>query len=77
MGDKLKIKLPGMSIDADLSDASFILGEPIGQSSNIRELNVNIAEGTKQYDVMGYTTDLNTMRLIFQNKNQTKAELTL
>ena len=68
MGDKLKIKLPGISIDADLSDASFILGEPIGQRSNIRELNVNIAEETKQYDVMGYTTDLNTMRLIFQNK---------
>lgn len=68
MGEKLKIKLHGMSIEADLSDASFILGEPIGQNANVGGLNINVDEGTKQYDVMGYTTDINTMRLIFQNK---------
>lgn len=68
MGEKMKIKLGGISIEADLSDASFIMGEPIGQRANIGGLNVNVDEGTKQYDVMGYTTDINTMRLIFQNK---------
>ena len=68
MGEKLKIKLQGISIEADLSDASFFLDEPIGQNTIVGGLNINIAEGTKQYDVMGYTTDLNTMRLIFQNK---------
>ena len=68
MGEKLKIKWNGISIDADLSDATFILGEPIGQSINAGELNVNIDEKTKKYDVMGYTTDIGTMRLIFQNK---------
>ena len=68
MGEKLKIKLQGISIEADLSDASFFLDEPIGQNTIVGGLNINIAEGTKQYDVMGYTTDRNTMRLIFQNK---------
>ena len=76
MGEKLKIKLQGISIEADLSDASFILGEPIGQNANAGGLNINISEGTKQYDVMGYTTDLNTMRLIFQNKTFRSSSLT-
>ena len=76
MGEKLKIKLQGLSIEADLSDASFILGEPIGQNANAGGLNINISEGTKQYDVMGYTTDLNTMRLIFQNKTFRSSNLT-
>ena len=66
MGEKFKIKLSGISIAPDLSDASFIIGEPIG--ANIGGLNVNVDEGTKQYEVMGYTTDIGTMRLIFQNK---------
>lgn len=64
----MKIKWQELSIEADLSDASFILSEPIGLNSYAGGLNVNVAEGVKQYDVMGYTTDLNTMRLIFQNK---------
>lgn len=68
MGEKLKIKLKGISIEADLSDAWFVLGESAGKNSNAGGLNINIADETKQYDVMGYTTDLNTMRLIFQNK---------
>lgn len=76
MGEKLKIKLQGISIEADLSDASFILGEPIGQNANAGGLNINISEGTKQYDVMGYTTDLNTMHLIFQNKTFRSSSLT-
>lgn len=68
MGEKLKIRLKGASIEADLSNALFIMGEPIGQNSNVEGLNINVDEKTKQYDVMGYTTDLSTMRLIFQNK---------
>lgn len=75
MGEKLIIKLQGISIEADLSDASFIMGEPISQDSHARGLNVNVAEGTKQYGVMGYTTDLNTMRLIFQNKTLRSSSL--
>lgn len=68
MGEKLKFKWKGLSIEADLSDASFIMGEPIGQGLNVGGLNINVDDKTKEYDVMGYTTDLNTMRLIFQNK---------
>ncbi len=68
MGEKLKIKIGGLSIEADLADASFVMGEPIGHDVNAGELNINIGEETKQHDVMGYTTDLSSMRLIFQNK---------
>lgn len=31
MGEKLKIKLKGISIEADLSDAWFVLGESAGK----------------------------------------------
>lgn len=68
MSDKLRIKLDGLSLKADLADASFIMGEPLGQGADIRGLNVNIDEGTKQYDAMAYTTDIGTMSLIFQNE---------
>lgn len=68
MGQKLKINVGGLSFEADLADASFIMAEPLGKNSEIKGLNVNIEEGTKQYDVMGYTTDIGTMQLIFQNK---------
>lgn len=76
MGEKVKIKLKGITIEADLSEASFVLGEPIGKNINAGGLNINIADETKQYDVMGYTTDLNTMRLIFQNKTIRSSSLT-
>lgn len=68
MGEKLKIKLGRISIEADLSDASCIMGEPIEQGVNIRGLNINVSEETKQYSVMAYTTDVSTMLQIFQNK---------
>ena len=68
MGQKLKINVGELSFEADLSDASFIMAEPLGKNSEIKGLNVDIEEGTKQYDVMGYTTDIGTMQLIFQNK---------
>ena len=49
----MKIKLKGITIEADLSEASFVLGEPIGKNINAGGLNINIADETKQYDVMG------------------------
>lgn len=75
MGQKLKIKVGGLSLEADLSDASFVMGEPLGKNAEIKGLNVNISEATKQYDVMGYTTDIGTMQLIFQNKTLPSSSL--
>ncbi|SCG87345.1 Uncharacterised protein [uncultured Clostridium sp.] len=68
MGKKLKIGSGGLSLEADLADAFFIMSEPLGKESEIGKLNVNIEESTKLYDVMGYTTDIGTLALIFQNK---------
>lgn len=68
MGEKLIIKSQSVSIEADLSDALVILSEPIDQNTITKGLNIKISEESKQYDVMGYTTDLDTMRLIFQNR---------
>lgn len=49
MGEKLKIKVGRISIEADLSDASCIMGEPIEPGGSIKGLNINISEETKQY----------------------------
>ena len=68
MGKKLKIGSGGLSLEADLADAFFIMSEPLGKESEIGKLNVDIEESTKLYDVMGYTTDIGTLALIFQNK---------
>lgn len=68
MDDKLKIKCNGLSIDMDLSDASLVMGEPVTSQNDIRKLRINVAKETTQHNVMGYTTDIATMRLIFQNK---------
>lgn len=51
MGKKLKIGSGGLSLEADLADAFFIMSEPLGKESEIGKLNVNIEESTKLYDV--------------------------
>lgn len=67
MGKVLKIRAGGITIDADLSEATFILAEPMADGKNIRELNVNISESVKEHPCFSYTTDLKTANLIFQN----------
>lgn len=64
MAKKLKINA---SIEADLDSMYFILGEPIQKNQDSKELNIMVSEESKRHTIMSYTTELETLKLIFQN----------
>lgn len=68
MRKKLKQDSNTFSITADSQGASIIIGEPLRKGEDIKSLKIKVNESVKNYDVLGYTTDINTMRLIFENK---------
>ncbi len=67
MGKKLKINVRGLVVDADLSDAKFIMADPLASGQNENGLNINISEEVKSYPCFAYTTDIETAKLIFHN----------
>ena len=67
MGQRLKINVGGVTIDADLSDAKFIMADALSPGQNMNGLNINISDEVKQHPCFSYTTDLKTANLIFEN----------
>lgn len=50
-----------------MDDASIIFGEPIAKDVDPNKLNINISEAAKSHSSMTYTTDIGTLKLIFEN----------
>lgn len=67
LGQKLIMNFDGLQGIADLEGASVIMAEPFQKGTDPRKLNINISDSTKQHTTMTYTTDLDTLKLIFQN----------
>ena len=67
MGKKIVIKYGDKVFYSDLENASIIMGEPISKGADLNKLNVNISEGAKSHSSMTYTTDISTLKLIFEN----------
>lgn len=76
MMSKLNFKIAGITFEADLDDASFILAEPFGEGVDLNGVNINISNESKEHPVMGYTTDIETMGLIFKFKTFRSSSLT-
>lgn len=68
MERKIVINFGGIAFEADLADASFVMSEPLGEGVETLGPNIFIDESSKRHQVFGYTTDISTMRLIFQNR---------
>ena len=66
MEQKLTLVGDGIKIVADMEGASFILGEPFEKGANPHKLNLKISDDSKSHPAMGYTTDLETLELIFK-----------
>ena len=73
---KLSFKTAGLTLEADLDEASFILAEPFGEGVDLNGVNINISNESKEHPVMGYTTDIETMGLIFKYKTFRSSSLT-
>lgn len=75
MSPVLKIRANGLTISTDLSDGSIILAEPFEKGADPEQLNIKISEDSKKHKVMGYTTDIGTLELIFQRKTLRSSSL--
>ena len=75
MSKILEIKGAGFTISADLTDVSFILAEPFEKGADPQNLNIRISEDSVKHNVMGYTTDIGTLELIFQKKTLRSSSL--
>lgn len=67
MGEYIKIPTPFGTFTCDLSEASFIVGEPLTEEMQHRKFSLIVSEEIKQYEKMSYTTDIDTLNLIFDN----------
>lgn len=76
MDKKLKINTKGIFIEADLDSMYVILGEPIQKNQDSKELNIMVSEESKRHTIMSYTTELETLKLIFQNMTLRSSSLT-
>lgn len=75
MEKKLKINTEGLGFEAYLDDASCIFGEKIEKDTEPNNLNVSISESSVQHKVLSYTTDIETLELIFQKKTLRSSSL--
>lgn len=66
LGEKLLFNFGGLKGSADLEDAFLILGEAYEKGADVNKLNLKISDESKVHPNMGYTTDLDTLKLIFQ-----------
>ena len=57
-----------MNFVFSLDDINIILTDEKVDDACTSNVTIHIDNKLKQYDCMGYTTDIDTMRLIFQNK---------
>lgn len=76
MDKKLKIKEKDIPLEAGLDSAYFILGEPIQKNQDFKELNITVSEESKRHTIMSYTTEIETLKLIFQNMTLRSSSLT-
>ena len=68
MPKKLQLKMGNIVIgEADLDGACLILAEEYQKEDNLKELNIKVAEESKIHPCMSYTTDFDTLKLIFQH----------
>lgn len=61
------IKNPRLVISADLENAEIIMLDDYKAGSDMHGLNVNVDDDLKKHPCLSYTTDIETLRLIFQN----------
>lgn len=66
MGQKLVLNLGVIKGIADLEEASVVLGEAFEKDADPHKLNIKISEDSQTHSAMGYTTDLETLGLIFK-----------
>lgn len=57
-----------MNFEFSLDDINITLTDEKVDDACTSNVTIHIDDKLKQYDCMGYTTDIGTMRLIFQNK---------
>lgn len=57
-----------MNFEFSLDDIRIILTDEKVDDACTSNVTIHIDDKLKQYDCMGYTTDIETMRLIFENK---------
>ncbi len=67
MEKNLKIQTPFGMFSADLSEAILIQGEALTKEEQHRKFVLKISEETKKYERMSYTTESDTLNLIFDN----------
>ncbi len=70
------INIGGYTLKFDPSDAKFIIGEKRSEHQELSRVNVNISETALNHDVMTYTTDIDTVGLIFENMTFRSSSLT-
>ena len=68
MGPFLKYNGNGFNFTGDLSNAQIIIRERLVNGSDFKQLNINIKPETTTHSIMSYTTDIETLELIFKNK---------
>ncbi|MBD9037166.1 MAG: hypothetical protein EGR42_03270 [[Eubacterium] rectale] len=67
MGEKLVLKMNGIAIGtADTEGMQLVMAEPFMEGADSRKLNVNVSDEAKMHSTMSYTTDMETLKLIFK-----------
>ncbi len=70
------INIGGYTLKFDPSEAKFIIGEKRSGHQELSRVNVDISETALNHDVMTYTTDIDTVSLIFENMTFRSSSLT-
>ena len=70
-----KISFNGMTFYSE-EEPYIVMGSALEKETDIEQLWITIPEEVKQYERMSYTTDLNTMNLIFSNMTLRSSSLT-
>lgn len=63
-------------IELEPTGAKFIIGEPYEKGADPHGLNIKVSDESKKHQIMGYTTDVNTLKLIFKYQTLRSSSLT-
>ena len=75
--DRIQIKIGDKVVgSAPLDEAYIVLSDTVEPGQENDKVFLHVNDGVKNYDTMGYTTDLGTMELIFQNQTLRSSSLT-
>lgn len=73
---KIEINIGGFKIAATEEEPYIVLGEILKKEENAEKLYCKVSNELSAYSVLGYTTSIDTLKCIFQNKTLRSSSLT-